>query len=142
MRILGSITLITTALALTPAGAQEQDGHYRMAPTPDGFLKLDSRTGAVSECKRGRDGYQCTLVPDGQRALQAEIDRLAKENAELKEKLAKGEAPMPEAPRSGTKPEARGGSPSDEEIDRALGVMEKFLRRFLRILREESGKQN
>jgi hypothetical protein len=27
--------------------------------------------------------------------------------------------------------------PSDEDVDRALGVMERFLRRFMNMLREE-----
>ena len=81
MLVLGAFV----AVALTgPAGAEDGDGRYRLSPTPDGYLKLDSRSGAVSECKRGPDGYQCRLVPDEQAALQAEIDRLAKENAALK----------------------------------------------------------
>jgi hypothetical protein len=39
----------------------------------------------VSEGQRGLEGYQCGLVPDEQAALQAEIDRLANENAALRE---------------------------------------------------------
>ncbi len=141
MRTPASLTLLFMILALAPAAAQESDGRYRMTPTPDGFLELDSRTGTVSECKRGPDGYRCTLVPDGRSALQAEIDRLAKENAALREKLAKAEAPTPEKPGNGVRPGERNAAPSEAEIDRALGIMERFLRRFMRILREESGGQ-
>src|SRR3954463_92127 len=81
-----------------PAGAEDGDGRYHLSPTPDGYLKLDSHSGAVSECTRGPSGYQCRLVPDEQAALQAEIDRLAKENAALREQLAKADAPLPERP--------------------------------------------
>ena len=121
-----------------PLAAQDDNGRYSMTPTPDGFLKLDSRTGAVSECRRGVEGYQCRLVADERSALQAEIDRLERDNAELKDRVA-GTGASP-APGSGTPPEGRSTSPSEDEVDRALGVMEKFLRRFMTILREEPGK--
>ena len=49
-------------------------------------------SGAVSECTRVRR-LSVRLVPDEQAALQAEIDRLAKENAALREQLAKADAP-------------------------------------------------
>jgi hypothetical protein len=84
------------------------------------------------------DTYQCRLVPDEQNALQAEIDRLAGENTALKEQLAKTGPPLPERPGESTKPPPT--LPRDEEIDRALGYMEKFLRRFMGILRDETGK--
>src|SRR3982751_3170180 len=72
-----------TAVLTGAAGAEDGDGRDRLSPTPEGFLKLDSRSGAVSACKRGPEGDQCRLVPDEQAALQAEIDRLAQENGAL-----------------------------------------------------------
>ena len=134
---LAATSLLAAALTWT-ALAEDVDGRYRMFPTREGFLKLDTRSGAVSECKRGPDGYQCRLVPDEQRALQAEIDRLAGENTALKEQLAKAGPPMPEG--SGESTKRSPVLPRDEEIDRALGYMEKFLRRLMRILRDETGK--
>ena len=71
------LVAFATAVLTGAAGAEDVDGRYQLSPTPEGFLKLDSRSGAVSECKRGPEGYQCRLVPDEQGALQAEIDRLA-----------------------------------------------------------------
>jgi hypothetical protein len=103
-----------------------------MVPTEDGFLEIDGRTGAVTACRRTGEGYQCRPASEGP-ALQAELERLAKENAELRERLAQA---SPQAG-VGAKPQPRAPAPSDEEVDRALGVMEKFLRRFMTILREE-----
>src|SRR5215212_3870052 len=134
---LAATSLLAAALSWA-ASAEDVDGRYRMFPTSEGFLKLDTRSGAVSECRRGPDGFQCRLVPDEQRALQAEIDRLAGENTALKEQLAKAGPPLPERPAEGTKPSPV--LPHDKEIDRALGYMEKFLRRFMSILRDETGK--
>ena len=137
MLVLGAFV---TATLTGPAGAEDADGRYRLSPTPDGYLKLDSRSGAVSECKRGPDGYQCRLVPDEQAALQAEIDRLVKENAALREQLATAGPPPPERPGESARPEKAPVLPREDEADRALGLMEKFLRRFMSILREETGK--
>src|SRR6476646_2494089 len=111
-------TSLFAALLTWTAQAEDADGRYRMLPTADGFLKLDTRSGAVSECKPGREGYQCRIVRDDQLALQAEIDRLARENSALKEQLAKG------GPGGSAKPSP--ALPSDDEVDRALGFMERF----------------
>ena len=54
---------------------------FTMTPTPEGFLKLDSRTGVVSQCLRQGPNYECRLIPDERAALQDEIDRLTRENA-------------------------------------------------------------
>ena len=99
------LVAFATAVLTGAAGAEDVDGRYRLSSTPDGFLKLDSRSGAVSECKRGPDGYQCRLVPDEQSALQAEIDRLAQENAALRKQLATAGPLLPETPGQGLRPE-------------------------------------
>lgn len=134
---LAATSLLAAALSWA-ALAEDVDGRYRMFPTAEGFLKLDTRSGAVSECKRGPDSYECRLVPDDQNALQAEIDRLADENAGLREQLAKAGPSLPERPGESTRSSPI--LPRDEEVDRALGYMEKFLRRFMGILRDETGK--
>jgi hypothetical protein len=67
---LAATSLLAATLTCT-ALAEDIDGRYRMFPTREGFLKLDTRSGAVSECKRAQDGFQCRLVPDEHGALQA-----------------------------------------------------------------------
>jgi len=94
-----------------------------MYPTQDGFIEIDPRTGAVTQCKRNSEGYNCTQVTAG--------DVLLKE-----EPGGPAEVPSP-PPRPPSTARAGPSGPRDEEIDRALDVMERFLRRFMDILREQ-----
>jgi hypothetical protein len=120
MRLTRHVLAAAAGLTCTAAFPQTADAPRRMYPTQDGFLEVDPRTGAITECKRSRDGYQCTVVTQG--------DVLLKEGAEP-------QTPTPVPPQA---PSRRQGSigPTDEEIDRALDIMERFLRRFLGIVRD------
>jgi len=131
MRTVALVIATSSVLVWTPAIGQEHAGGVRIVPTPDGFLEIDGRTGAVRECRREVEGYRCGPA-ETRDPLQAEIERLAKENAQLRERLARAGDGQGMKPPPVTKP------PSDDEVDRALGVMEKFIRRFLSILREET----
>ncbi len=113
------------ALAAEPNEAATENGRYAMTPVQDGFLRLDTRSGAVSLCKVTGANVACRASAEESRALNEEIDRLSRENATLK-------AAAPNA-QAGSKY----GIPSDEEIDKALNVGEKFMKRMLRILRDD-----
>lgn len=119
------------ALTSGHAGAQDivtstENGRYAMTPAEGGFLRLDTRTGQVSHCSATRDGAQCRSAPDERNALEQEIERLAKENAELKSKLAGGPAVRPSIP-----------LPNKDDMDRALTFAEEFMRRMMRLMREQ-----
>src|SRR5690606_28572039 len=106
----------------------ERDGRYTMTPAPDGgFLRLDSRTGAVSSCRLADGSVQCRSGADERAALQAEIDRLAKENEDLRRKMAQ----------NSPGDRLRNALPSDQEIDTALNWMERVMRRMMRVFRAE-----
>ena len=73
--------------ALAQSAPDTDNGRYTLSPVGDGFLRLDTRTGAVSTCT-SKGGWVCRVVPDERAALDAEIGRLQSENAKLKEQLA------------------------------------------------------
>jgi hypothetical protein len=106
--------------------SKETAGRYSMTPTAEGFLRLDTQTGTVSLCSVANGTAQCRMAVEERHTLETEIERLSKENAELKAKP----------------PEAASGRstalPSDEEVDKAISHAEKFMRRMLRIMREEA----
>jgi hypothetical protein len=130
---------LALAVALAPSAGRAEDanGRYVMSPTPEGFLKLDTRTGDVSECKRAEGGFRCTLTPDERTALQAELDRLTQENAAMRQSLASAGVAPPTGQQAKPAPNA---GPSDQDFDRALSLMERFMRRFMTILKEDPGK--
>lgn len=124
MRLACLAAIIGTLCCTASAVAQAPDMRRRMYPTQDGFLEVDPRTGAITECKRAQDGYRCERVTEG--------DALLKEDG-----APRAQTPAPPPPGA----ERRLSGPSDEEIDRALDVMERFLRRFMGIVREGRGER-
>jgi hypothetical protein len=72
-----------------PAGATEVAGRYLFEKVPEGYLRLDSVTGAVSLCAAREGIWHCTGVADDMAALTAENERLKGRVEELeKSRLA------------------------------------------------------
>src|SRR3954469_17642405 len=69
-----------------------ENGRYALSPVGDGVIRLDTRTGAVSNCNSSGAGWACYVVPDERAAMDAEIGRLQAENEKLKADLAAREA--------------------------------------------------
>ena len=119
-----SLAALTTAAAET-GDARQQNGRYSFNPVADGVLRLDTRTGQVSECSRSDAGWACKLVPDERSALEAEIARLQEENARLKKELLARGPPTPGAP----DPELK--LPSDADVDKVISYLENVWRRLI-----------
>ena len=107
-------------LVLPMAGTalgQEAD-RYRLQPTDTGFARIDTATGEVSTCTRNGEQLVCRIAADERTALMERLD-------ELEERIAALEA-------DGTAARL----PSTEEVDRALGIMERVMRGFVDVVRE------
>ncbi len=68
-----------------------ENGRYTLSPVGAEFLRLDTRTGAVSTCSN-KGGWVCRMVPDERGALDSEIGKLRSENQSLKDQLAQRES--------------------------------------------------
>jgi hypothetical protein len=149
---------VLAVLALGLAGAKAappqampdtENGRYALSTTPDGVLRLDTRTGAVSTCNNTGAGWACYAVPDERAALDTEIGRLQADNEKLRQELAsrepvvtgKIEEPMPKSDslkKSGPKI-AEGERkieiplPSDRDMDRMMSFLEQAWRRLVEI---------
>jgi len=86
-----AIVAMPVAAALAQSPPDSENGRYSFSQATDGsFLRLDTRTGNVSNCsKRDNVGWACYAVPDERNALDAEIGRLQAENDRLKDDLKK-----------------------------------------------------
>jgi hypothetical protein len=121
--------LASPVLAQQPADpAMAENGRYSMTPVQDGFLRLDTRTGAVAMCRLVNGAPECRLAADERAALENEIGRLQAENRDLR---LKAPGPSAAAPPSTL--------PSEQDMDRALSFAERFMRGMMRIMREEGG---
>jgi hypothetical protein len=133
---------VVAALAMLCASAQAQDlpgpsdsARYVFHRVQDVFLRLDLRTGQVSQCGWAAIGWYCRVVPDERAALESEIARLQTSNIALKKELATRGLPLPD----GIKPDPQvssGGAidlkfPSDIEFGRVTGLVEKVWRRMV-----------
>ena len=133
--------------AAGPAMPDTDNGRYALSTTPDGVLRLDTRTGAVSTCGNSGAGWACYAVPDERAALDAEIGRLQADNEKLKAELAsreptvpgKIEEPLPKSDsmKKGAPKAAEGERkieiplPSDRDMDRMMSFLERAWRRLI-----------
>jgi hypothetical protein len=152
------VTGIGAAMAQSMPNAE--NGRYTLSPVPDGIIRLDTRTGAVSTCNNSGTGWACHVVPDERTALDAEIDRLQTDNEKLKTQLAareptvagKIDEPLPKTDSlKPAEPKVADGErkieiplPSDRDMDRAMSFIEQAWRRLVemanRMQKDVSGK--
>jgi len=119
--------LAQTAVPPPTVEPPAQIERFSMTPTEGGFLRLDKQSGAVSFCAVEAGAAACRAGADERAALEKEIAQLKRENAELKagrdvSRSQSGASPLPR----------------EEEFERALSFAERFIRRMVRALKEES----
>ena len=114
------------ALAAAPAAAQTA-GRFTFQPVDGGLMRLDTETGQVSLCTKAGDSYACRSVADDRAAMMDEIERLKRDNEQLRQAAGKAQGPA-----------AKLQIPSEEEIDKAMGLVETLMRRMLRTFRDEA----
>lgn len=129
------LTTIVLGIAVgstAPGFAQDAEpGRFAIEPSVDGFVRLDTETGAVSHCYRRDDVWRCDVlaedrsaiaeVADEVRALNDRIDALA---ARLEALEARDQAAVP-PPR--TEPEA--------------GFAEALMQRLFDLVRDIRGER-
>jgi len=153
-----ALCLAGSGQALAGALPETENGRYALSPAGDGVIRLDTRTGTVSNCNNSPAGWACYAVPDERAAMDTEIGRLQAENEKLKAQLASrdgtvegktGEALPKSDKQSG--PKAADGErkleiplPSDQDMDRLMSFVERAWRRLIeianRMQKDVSGK--
>ncbi|MEK1889003.1 MAG: hypothetical protein AAAB35_15845 [Phyllobacterium sp.] len=113
-------------LCALPALAEESSS-YTLEKTADGFVRMNNKTGEMSICQEKSGQLVCKVAAEERTAYEEDI-------ADLKGRVSKLEdtvAAMGKIP-----PIVRDALPSDEQFEKSLSYMEKFMRRFMGIARE------
>lgn len=107
------------ASAITPAHAQETE-RFTLEKTEDGYVRLNTETGAMSLCEERSGQLVCRMATEDRAAFEDELAALNARVEALEEKLGTGTF----------------GLPSEEDLDRTFGIMERFFKRFMGIMRD------
>lgn len=117
-----SLVVALCSLPILATADDQMPGRYQLQPVEGGVVKLDTATGDMTLCKAVSGSLDCapagsasTAAAPSVAALQARIEALEKKVAALGK---------------------TGSLPSDEEVDRSLSIMEKFMRRFMGLAHE------
>ncbi|RIK83967.1 MAG: hypothetical protein DCC69_13340 [Hyphomicrobiales bacterium] len=116
-----------SALAAMPAAAQDVE-RYRLERTEGGYVRLDTRTGAMTLC-RETDGRLSCAPAAQEREAGSEVEALRERVNALETRLAALESRAPAA-----------GLPPEEEFERGMSYMERFFRMFMGLVREFEGE--
>ncbi|MBV2186943.1 MAG: hypothetical protein KUL88_20675 [Rhizobium sp.] len=122
--------LLATGVA-APAIAQDADmARFALEKTDGGFVRLDRKTGALTLCQEKDGTLTCRMAADERAAYEEDLGRLEKRVEALERSLATG------------RPLAKGEPlPSDEEVERSIGIMERFMRSFFGLVEEFKEKE-
>jgi hypothetical protein len=129
-----ALFLVSLVLALVPLSAHAQDGdRYRLERTESGFVRMDTQTGRMSFCTESAGELICRTAAEGAmsadgdqfEALERRIDALERRIA-----ILEGNPPS-----NGTS-----ALPSEEEFEQTMSFMERFLRRFMGIVKDLEGE--
>lgn len=124
-----AIAIMTVMLAGSSVSGAEMAGRYVLEKVEQGFLRLDSQTGAMALCSAKAGVWECAAVKDQGLDLTAELGRLKAENDKLKARV--------------TELEKAGVSikmPSDQDVDKMMDLFGRMFDRFLDFAREMDGK--
>jgi hypothetical protein len=137
-----SAAAVIAVMALTASTATGEtppplgEARFSFHKVPDGFLRLDTQTGAVALCGSQPVGWACVTAPEDRAVLENEIARLRRDNAALKQELlAHGltlpPGTQPESPAPNDEPQVVIRLPNSADMDRMVALAGKMWRQFL-----------
>jgi hypothetical protein len=129
--LLPAVAPAQTLPAQTPPSRVPPQGRFSFQAIDGGVMRLDTETGHISICNRTAGDFVCRSVADDRAALDEEITRLKQENAMLRQGNLGPEANQPKLQ-----------LPSEAELDKAMSLFERMMRRMMRTLQDEPPAQN
>lgn len=114
------VSLCAITLPLDQATAQER---FRLERTENGYVRMDTETGAISLCRESADELVCQVAAEERQAYETEIKELRDKVAALEERVQALEGGEP-----------RVGESLEREFEQTMTLMERFFRRFMEIV--------
>ena len=119
-------------LAALPLAAHAQESErYRLERTEVGFVRMDMETGAMSLCNERNGELVCRDATDNGPADSDGVKALIERIDALERRIAALEGQLPD--------EGANALPSEEEFEQTMSFMERFLRRFMGIVKDLEG---
>jgi hypothetical protein len=125
------ILIIAAAIAMSFAGAHafaQDTDRYALEKSGTGYVRMDRRTGEMSLCEEHSGQLVCKLATDERIAAQGQTERLQAAVKSLEERVTKLE--------SGLTARLDSALPTEEEFEKTMSYMERFLRRFIGIAKD------
>ncbi|MBO9192945.1 MULTISPECIES: hypothetical protein [unclassified Rhizobium] len=114
-----TLSLVAILIPLAASAAEPDASRFQLERSGDHFVRLDRQTGAMSLCEEKDGALVCRMAADERAAYESELDRLSDRVTALENKSVVNKA-----------------LPSDAEIDRSIGIMERWMRSFMGIVKE------
>lgn len=125
------LILAASAASLGAASAENLQ-RFELRQTGEGYVRLDTESGAMSVCRQEGEQLVCRMAADDRAALEDETERLRADIERLDARVAALEKSRVAVP-----------LPTDQDIDRTLGMVERLFRGFVDITRDlEREKRN
>ena len=140
----GFLMIVGGLLLARTAGHAQENGRFALRDVEGGFVKLDTKTGLATECKRVRRKWECTVLDETvpkQEETKRDDDLKAKiverDNIRLKARVAELESKLKKLEQEKSK-ELR--LPDDKDLDRIMGFFEKLMQRFMDFAKQAPGE--
>ncbi len=128
MRLQHILILAALCSLVTASAYSEETDHYRLEKSANGYVRMDTRTGAMSICEERTGQLVCKMAADERAAYQDEIDRLDNSIKALDARVAKLENSLSARLESQL--------PSQEDFNKTMGYMQQFFRTFKDIVKD------
>ena len=133
-----ALTFPVLLVSLTAGALAAEPDRYRLEKSPDGYVRMDTRTGQMSICEEKWGELVCSMAADERTAVQDEIERLQTEVKALNDRLAGVKALEDRVSRLENSVAAKieNSLPTEEDFNRTMSYMERFFRSFMDIVKD------
>ncbi|MDQ0998135.1 hypothetical protein QFZ34_003317 [Phyllobacterium ifriqiyense] len=130
-RTLAPFAFLAAASLFAGSATAQETTSYSLEKTADGYVRMNNKTGEMSICHEKLGQLVCKVAAEERTLYEEDIADLKARVAKLEDTVA-GIGKLP--------PVVRDNLPSDEDFEKGLSYMEKFMRRFMGLAKELDGE--